>query len=47
MNFRPLVSLRSLVLAANRVSRSRTVVTRGSDDLARRMIRSVKRLGGS
>ncbi|MFM9871993.1 MAG: hypothetical protein ACKVQS_00850 [Fimbriimonadaceae bacterium] len=47
MQFRGLVSLRSLVLAARRSGRSRTVVARGSDELARKMIRAVKRLGGS
>ncbi len=47
MQFRALVSLKSLVLAARRFGRSRTVVARGSDALARKMIRSVTRLGGS
>lgn len=46
MRFRAMVSLRSLVLASRRDGRSRTVVARGSDDLARRLIRNVKRLGG-
>lgn len=45
MQFRGFVSLRSLVLAARRGSR--TVVARGSGELAKKMIRSVTRLGGS
>jgi len=47
MQFRPLVSLRSLVLAATRSTKSRTVVTRGSGELAKKLVRNVKRLEGS
>lgn len=47
MNFRALVSLRSLVLAARRAGRTRTVVARGSDELAKKLIRNVKRIGGN
>lgn len=44
MQFRPLVNLKSIVLASRRLARSRTVVTRGSGELAKKLVRNVKRL---
>jgi hypothetical protein len=44
MKFRSFVRVASLVMAFRRMGRTRTVVMRGSDELARKMVRSVKRL---
>lgn len=44
MQFRALVTLKSLVLAARRLTRSRTIVARGSGELAKKMVRNVRRL---